>query len=251
MKYSVCVDSLIKGQDTAQKLRDIKSAGAAAFEFWSWWDKDLPAVKKAADETGLTLVTMCHKFISLTDPSLRDAYKTALKESLGACKTLDCKTLISQVGNDTGKDRAAQHKSIVDGLKACAPLLEDAGITLLVEPLNTTIDHKGYYLWKSSEGFEIIDEVASPRVLLLYDIYHQQVMEGNILNSIIPNIDKIGHLHAAGLPGRCEVQNGELNYSFIVGELDKAGYSHYMGLEYFPKQDPLTGLKEFLAAQGR
>jgi len=124
--------------------------------------------------------------------------------------------------------------------------LEKTGITLALEPLNTIIDHKGYYLWQSSEAFEIINKVNSPHVKILYDIYHQQVMEGNIVNTITSNIEKICHFHSAGLPGRGELHDGELNYPFIFSKIDKAGYKGYIGLEYFPKQEPLENLSRII-----
>ena len=244
MKISVCIDAVVPGGDVAQKLRGLKSIGVCAFEFWAWWDKDLDMLKKAMDETGLTLAAMCTKFISLTDPARRDEYLNGLNESINAAQKLGCTTLISQVGDDTGADRKSQHGSIVDGLRVCAPVLEKAGVTLVIEPLNTLIDHKGYYLWQSPEGFNIIRKVASPRVRLLYDIYHQQVMEGNIVNTITANAELIGHMHAAGLPGRGPLDEGELNYRFIFDAIKKTGYAGYLGLEYFTADaDPLAGLK--------
>jgi len=246
MKISVCIDAVLPGNDTAQKLRDLKRIGCQAFEFWSWWDKDLNVLKSAMEETGLALAAMCTRFISLTEPSKRGDYLRGLKESIGEAKKMGCRTLISQVGDDSGEDRAKQHQSVADGLKECVPLLRDAGIVLAVEPLNITIDHRGYYLWSSAEGFEIVREVDSPYVRLLYDIYHQQIMEGNILNTVTANLDLIGHMHAAGVPGRKELDRSELDYRYIFNTLDRAGYPGYMGFEYFPAEDSLAGIRKFL-----
>ncbi|MDR0589592.1 MAG: TIM barrel protein [Spirochaetaceae bacterium] len=246
MKFSVCIDAVFKGAGIGKKLRDIRSLGGTAFEFWSWWDKDLNEIKEGIRETGLTLAAMCTKFISLTDPAQREAYRAGLAESVAAANELGCKLLISQVGDDTGRGETVQKQSIIDGLNACVPLLEDSGVILVIEPLNTKIDHRGYYLWRSAEAFEIVDAVASPRIKVLYDIYHQQIMEGNIINTAGANIQKIGHFHAAGIPGRGELASGELHYPAIFSALDRAGYTGYMGLEYFPAQDPLEGLKGLL-----
>jgi len=245
MKFSVCIDALFKGSDT-QRIENCKSAGAKAFEFWAWWNRDLDELKQAADKADLKIAAMCTKFVSLTDPAQRSEYREGLRQSLEAAAKLDCKILISQTGADTGAERALQHKSIVEGLRECIPLLENTGVILALEPLNTIINHKGYYLWQSSEAFEIIDEVNSPNIRILYDIYHQQVMEGNIVNTVTANIDKICHFHSAGLPDRAELHEGELNYPFIFSKIDKAGYNGYIGLEYFPKQEPLGNLKKVL-----
>jgi hydroxypyruvate isomerase len=247
MKISVCIDAVLPGNDVAQKLRALKSIGVGAFEFWSWWDKDLDQLKKAMDETGLTLAAMCTKFVSLTDPARRGEYLDGLNESITAAGKLGCKTLISQVGDDTGAARSEQHKSIVEGLKASVPALEKAGLTLVIEPLNTLIDHKGYYLWQSSEGFDIVREIASPHIRLLYDIYHQQIMEGNIVNTITANAGLIGHIHTAGLPGRGPLDKSELDYRFIFDAITKAAYAGHIGLEYFTADsDPLAGIKKFV-----
>ena len=168
-----------------------------------------------------------------------------LKRSIETAHTLNCKTLISQVGNDTGKVREYQHKSIVEGLSECKGMLESEGIILVIEPLNLIIDHKGYYLSKSGEAFDIVSEVGSPNVKVLYDIYHQQVTEGNIINTIRENIDLIGHFHAAGLPGRQELNRGELYYPAVFAAIDHAGYQGYVGLEYMPAGDPLASIEHY------
>jgi hydroxypyruvate isomerase len=248
MKFSVCIDAVLKGSDIGNKLRDVKNAGGAAFEFWSWWDKDLDEIKRGMGATGLELAAMCTKFITLTDPAYREAYRAGMAESLRTAKDLGCQILISQVGNDTGQGEAVQRQSIIDGLRSCVPLLEEFGVVLVIEPLNTKIDHPGYYLWRSAEAFEIADAVASPRVKVLYDIYHQQIMEGNIINTVTGNLKHIGHFHAAGLPGRGELSSGELHYPAIFSAIDRAGYTGYLGLEYFPKQEPLGELKRILNA---
>ncbi|MDR2135950.1 MAG: TIM barrel protein [Treponema sp.] len=242
MRFSVCVESLFPGNDIAQKSREAKRAGADAFEFWTWWDKDLCALRKAADETGLCPAAMCTKFVSLTDPAEREAYRKGLMESLAAAKVLGCKTLIGLTGSDTGENREKQRESIIAGLKTRVPMLEDAEVTLVVESLNTKIDHKGYYLWQASEAFAIISAIGSPHVRMLYDIYHQQIMEGDIINTVTENIDKIGHIHAAGVPGRGELDSGELNYPAIFAAIEKVGYKGFLGLEYFPKGDPVADL---------
>lgn len=242
MKLSVCIDAVYEGESITKALHEIKEVGYSYFEFWSWWDKDLDVLQKAKEELGVTLIAFCTKFVSLVDPVQRQMYLKGLEESIQVARRLGCKQLITQVGNDTGEDRAFQHQSLVEGLKVCVPLLESNGITLLVEPLNTRIDHKGYYLDSSDEAFAIIDEVGSKYVKVLFDIYHQQIMEGDIIRRITGNIEKIGHLHAAGTPGRSELYNGELNYNVIFKAIDEKGFDGYIGLEYFPLKKAMKGL---------
>jgi hydroxypyruvate isomerase len=247
MKLSVCVDALFRNQDFAESVRIIKAAGYDTIEFWTWWDKDLDAVERAVKEAGVTIATFCTKFISLVDASMREAYIEGLRESIAAARHLNCRQLISQVGQEVdGVSREEQKKSLIDGLKACVPLLEASGITLLIEPLNTLVDHGGYYLASSAEAFEIIKQVNSPYVRVLFDIYHQQITEGHIISSIKNNIEWIGHFHAAGNPGRQELNTGELAYDRIFQAIEDSGFTGVVGLEYFPAQDAGEGLKQLI-----
>jgi len=243
MKFSVCVGAVYHGRDFFESMREIRSLGGKAIEFWSWWDRDLKAIKAAKEELGLEVAAFCTRFVSLVDPEKREEYIKGLKESIEAAKFLDCKILISQTGNDTGAPREVQRQSLIEGRKACAPLLEEAGVTLAVEPLNTYVDHPGYFLTGSREGFDIIEAVGSENVKLLFDIYHQQIMEGNLIRNITSNIDKIAHFHAAGNPGRHELYIGEIHYPEVFRAIDAAGYQGYVGLEYFPLEEPAKGLK--------
>ena len=105
------------------------------------------------------------------------------------------------------------------------------------------MDHPGYYLTSSEEAFAIVREVGSPNVKVVFDIYHQQVSEGNIIPNIVNNLELIAHLHAAGHPGRHELQFGENDYRNIFAAVDKAGYTGACGLEYTPLTDPEESLR--------
>jgi hydroxypyruvate isomerase len=244
MQFSVCIDAVFKGLDQETALEKVKATGFSAYEFWGWWDRDIDALAKKADALGLSCAAFCTRFFNLTDPGQRPAYLEGLKGSIAAAKKLGGRLLISQVGNDTGAVRAFQHRSVVAGLKAAAPLLEENNITLLVEPLNGSVDHIGTFLESSDEGFELVEEAGSKNIKLLFDIYHQQINEGNIIRRITTNISRIGHLHAAGCPGRHELFTGELDYRNIFRAVDEAGYSGLTGLEYFPEGDASAGLKQ-------
>ena len=246
MKVSICVDAVYRGKDFIESLKEISSIGGKAFEFWTWWDKDLKAIKAVKEELGLEVAAFCTKFVSLVDIGKREEYIIGLKESIEAAKFMGCKTLISQIGNDTGARREEQRQNIIEGLKLCVPLLEEAGITLVLEPLNIYVDHVGYYLYSSQEGFDIVEAIGSNKVRLLFDLYHQQIMEGNLITNSTNNIDKIAHFHAAGNPGRHELCIGEINYPEVFKAIDAAGYEGYIGFEYFPVEEPAKGLKAFL-----
>ena len=244
MNYSVCIDALYHGKDFVEGMRETKEAGLDAFEFWSWWDKEIDQIVEEKEKLGLTVAAMCTKFFSLVDPKEHESYLAGLEESIAAAKKLGCKTLISQVGADTGEAREKQYAALLQGVKKVVPVLEENGITLVLEPLNTAVDHAGYYLSSSKEAFLLAKEAGSENVKILFDIYHQQITEGDVIRSIRENISLIGHFHAAGNPGRHEIDTGELNYPNIFRVIQETGYTGYMGLEYFPVKPALEGLQK-------
>ena len=240
-KFSVCIDAVFNGLPSDEALRATRDAGFSTFEFWSWWDKDLDQIANMADKLSLTPVVCCTRFISLVDPAERDNYLVGLEESIEAAQKLGIKKLISQTGNDLGTSTHNQTESVIEGLLACLPLLEQSGMELLLEPLNVRVDHPGYFLTSSDDAFKIVRAVGSPHVNVLFDIYHQQITEGDVIRQITDNIDLIGHFHAAGNPGRHELHIGELNYDEIFKAIDQSNYPGFVGLEYFPldQKNPL------------
>ena len=245
LRPSVCIDAVLGDLAPADAMKVVADAGINAFEFWGWWDKDVAEIESASRSNNMQLSACCTKFISLVDPQTRDDYLAGLCESIEAAQKLNCKTLISQVGDfRPGVPRGQQHDCLVEGLKEAASILENSGVTLVIEPLNELIDHAGYYLVRSDEAFEIIDQVGSENVKVVFDIYHQHISEGQLIANITANIDKIAHFHAAGNPGRNELTRGELHYPQIFEAIQQTNYDGYVGLEYWPLDDPLSGLKE-------
>ena len=248
MYYSVCASSVFSGVSLPEALRSIRQAGYDHYEFWGWWDQDIDALYRAQCRQQLTLAAMCTRFISLTDPIQRESYIAGLGESIEVSKRLGCTSLISQVGQEMpGVSRRDQYRSIVDGLRACVPMLKASGRALLIEPLNTKIDHPSYFLWRSKEAFQIVEEVDDACVQVLYDVYHQHIMGENTILEIEKNIEKMGHIHIAGYPGRHELLNGnEIDLGAVLKALVQSGYTKGIGLEYFPTNEPVTGLQALM-----
>ena len=245
LKPSVCVDAVFEGVPMADSVKAVSGLGYPAFEFWCWWEKDLVQLKELCEQYELEISACCTKFISLTQPELRGQYLDGLGESIEAAKKLNCRTLISQVGDFVPNiDRQRQHECLVLGLMEASQMLENSGVTLVIEPLNEKVDHPGYYLIHSDEAFEIVKKVNSPDVKVVFDIYHQQISEGNLLPNILNHLDWIGHFHAAGQPGRHELSRGEINYPEIFSSIGSAGFEGFVGLEYWPVDDPTVGLKK-------
>jgi len=243
-KFSVCIEMILGELPFLDRIDAVAEMGYPAFEFWGWRTKDLKGILERKKKNGLEVAIfgVDHKG-KLVDYSTRNKFIKGLRESLETAQKLECSTLLVTVGNEIiGVPRKKQHESIVKCLTEAAEFAEKADVTLALEPLNVLVDHKGYYLYSSREGFEIVNEVNSPYVKLLYDIYHQQIMEGNLIDTITKNIDLIAHFHVADVPGRHEPGTGEINYVNVFRSIGKTGYNGYVGLEF----KPLTSSKEAL-----
>jgi len=243
IKLSACIEMLFPELDFYARVKAAKEAGLEAAEIWGFTNRDLDRLHGEFEANGMTLAAACvggygeaaGRFNTrklLYRDGIEDFVAVA-KDTVEASKKLNCQTFIVTVGQERNDaTRYEQHTNIVLSLKAVAPIFEEAGLTLVVEPLNTLCNHKGYYLPSSYEAFGILEEVGSPAVKLLYDIYHQQISEGNLIPTIRKNIDLIGHFHVADNPGRNEPGTGEINYRKVFETIDSLGYRKYVGLEY-------------------
>jgi len=183
----------------------------------------------------------------LTDPTHRDQWLARAGLTLDFTKRAGIPATIACAGNAAPKMTDAQMMaSVSEGLKRTAELAEQAGITLLLEPLNTAYDHPGYWLTSSDLGAEICRKVDSERMRLLFDCYHMQIMAGDLINHIERNLDVIGHFHAAGVPGRHELYKGEIDYAFVANRIEAMGYRGVFGLEYTPSIEDEASLKRTL-----
>ena len=148
-------------------------------------------------------------------------------------------------GNRGGMSDGEGIANCVTGLKRLMPTAERHGVTLCMEMLNSKVDHKDYHADHTAWAVEVVKGVASPRFRLLYDIYHMQVMEGDVIRTIRDNFAHIAHFHTAGVPGRNEIDDSqELRYPRIMTAIADLGYTGYVGQEFIPKRDPLTSLRE-------
>jgi hydroxypyruvate isomerase len=246
LKISACIEMLFTEYDFYDRISAAKKVGLDGIEFWGWTNKDIKRIDELKDEldiviTGCTVgsndqvVAETWGKCGLLYPEYHEQFLKALEETTKVANNLDIPNIIVTVGQERHDvNRELQHESIVSALKKAAPIVEDQGITLVVEPLNILVNHKGYFLYSSAEGFDIINEVASPNIKLLYDVYHQQITEGNLIETIRNNIDLIGHFHIADVPGRNEPGTGEICYENVLKTIGGLGYQGYIGLEYQP-----------------
>lgn len=154
-------------------------------------------------------------------------------------------TLIVFSGNRNGLDDKTGAEVTAENLRRVAKAAEDAGVTLALELLNSKVDHPDYQCDRTAWGIQVVDWVGSPRIKLLYDIYHMQVMEGDVIRTIQQSHPYFAHYHTAGNPGRNEIDSTqELFYPAIARAIVETGYTGYLGQEFIPKGDPIAALKQ-------
>jgi hydroxypyruvate isomerase len=246
MKFSVVIPMIFHQLPLVEGLRRAHEAGMQNAEVMRWHEADLNELIKIKDQLNMQVVMMNTKMMQLADTTLHSAFLEGLSHAIEVSKMFGCNNLFCVPGNEIpGVTRTAQKDNIISVLKEAAKQVEQAGCVLHIEPLNIKIDHPGQFLYSSDEAFDMVKRVGSPNVKVLFDIYHQQITEGDLMRRITENIEYIGHFHASNNPGRTKVPIGEINYPYIFEELDKLNYQGYVGIEYVPVHDPVEDLKEF------
>jgi len=153
--------------------------------------------------------------------------------------------VITFFGNRRGMSDSEAIENCIEGLNRVKKVAEESGVTICVELLNSKVDHKDYHGDHTAFGVEIVKAVASPRVKLLYDIYHMQIMEGDIIRTIRDNKEYLAHFHTGGVPGRHELDDTqELNWRTVCAAIADMGFQGYLAHEFVPTRDPLTSLRE-------
>jgi hydroxypyruvate isomerase len=171
-----------------------------------------------------------------------------LTRSIPKIARLGFPNVITFFGNRRGMSDAEAISTCVAGLNRVKGLAEDQGVTVCVELLNSKVDHPDYLGDRSWFGIEVVRSVDSPRVKLLYDIYHMQIMEGDVIRTIRDNHEWIAHYHTGGVPGRHELdESQELNWRAVATAIAETGFQGYLAHEFVPTRDPLTSLREAVA----
>lgn len=245
MKLTPCLELFFNDMPFPERFAAVADCGYSAGEFWGCDGKDLHAIAKAAESHNIKITSFTSSCGPLLDPDEHQFLKDKLAADIEAAKILNCSNLIILSGNIVkGRTRSSMMKSTIDGLRILAPLAEKAGVTLVLELLNSAVNHPGYFLDNTDDTTAAVRAANSPSIKVLYDIYHAGIMEGNLLTKMLDNLDIIAHLHAAGIPGRHEMKDGEQNYPFICRKLEEAGYQGFLGLEYIPLKDSKASLIE-------
>lgn len=191
---------------------------------------NLPAGNWGAGERGIAVL-----------PDRQDEFREGVDKAITYATALGCKQVNILAGIAKDVDPKDAHRVFVENLKYAAPKLKAAGIKLLIEMINTR-DIPGFFLTSTKQALDILDEVGSDNLYLQYDIYHMQIMEGDLARTMEANLAKIAHIQLADNPGRNEPGTGEINYPFLFGFLDKIGYQGWIGAEYKPAGKTTDGL---------
>lgn len=223
------------GNRAEEKLDAVAAWGLPAYE-WLWPVGDPNVLRKRADELGLELSCMVGAgaiaegwMVKKEDHDKTVEMFTAHVET---AKKLNCKRLVGLTGNlRTDIPVEEQTDYIIQCLKRLAPIAVDNDVTIVMETLNALVDHEGYFLTRTDQAVSILKEVNCPNIKILFDIYHQQITEGNVIRNIRENIQYIGHFHVADNPGRKEPGTGELNYANIFNAIKETGYDGFVALE--------------------
>jgi hydroxypyruvate isomerase len=174
-----------------------------------------------------------------------DKIERQLRENIERAAAAGVPNVITFSGNRRGLSDEEGLENCVAGLNRIKAFAEDKGVTVCLELLNSKVDHKDYQADHTAWGVEVVRRVNSPRVKLVYDIYHMQIMEGDIIRTLRANIQWIAHIHTAGNPGRHEIDDTqELNYRAIARAIADLGFQGFVAHEFVPRRDPLESLKQ-------
>lgn len=252
IKQSICYPLFMpKEMALGDLVATAAEIGYAAIELWTR-PPEFEEIVELAHRHGLAVASMTgHGSLpdGLNKRSNHDRIEVELRESIDIAARHGIPGLICFSGNiQPHQTEIEAITAVADGLARIAPYAEEKGINLNVELLNSKIDHPGYQCDHTAWGVAVCERVNSPRVKLLYDIYHMQIMEGDVIRNIRENIKWIGHFHTAGVPGRHDLDDTqELNYRGICRAIAATGYDLYLGHEFRPKGDPIQSLRATFA----
>jgi hydroxypyruvate isomerase len=252
-KPAVCADTVFLDLPFAERVRKIADAGFQV-EFWTW-QQHLQELEALADQPGIEFNAFTGYLEgAIVDPAGADLFVDGCERTLPIAKMLGCETLVLSTG-ELGPNGEVIHSipahpgrrwiSAYRTLARIAELGEEHGVTYVLEHLNTKVDHPGFPLPHVEDAAELVSAVGSPNLRLMFDVYHAQVEEGNVLQLIRDFGDLFGNIHLADVPGRHEPGTGELHYGRVIDELRAVGYQGAVTLEAYPRESDQLALERF------
>lgn len=250
-RLSVCADTVFLDLPFARRVERIAAAGLSV-EFWGWRDRDLGPL---IDNPQVQVNGMSGARLgSLVHPDGLETFIADVQETAEVAQKLHCKDLILVTGelgpngeviHPIAQNAATRWITAYKGLCCIAEIADNYDLVYCLEHLNTKVDHAGYCLPYVEDAVQLVQEVGSPRIKILLDLYHAQVQEGNVIQLIRDYHQFVGYIHVADVPGRHEPGTGEMNYAAIVEALRDVDYRGPIGLEAFPLQDDNDAISSF------
>lgn len=251
-RVSVMLWTIYRDLPFEQRLEKVAQAGyrnvELVGEYAKWTSADFDRANAKRKELGITFDCTAGVKHSLCNPAERDALVAELRDTLPVMERLECPAIILLSGNivpDVTYD--VQFQSCVDGLKALASVVDGKKINgepvrLLLENIDPE-ENPRYFLTSVAHGFEIVKEVGHPQVQFCYDLFHEQIAEGNLIEKLEKNIELVGLVHVADVPGRHKPGTGEINYANVYRKLRELNYRHVVAMEFLPQGDPVQELR--------
>jgi hydroxypyruvate isomerase len=250
-RLSICADTILLKLPFVERVKQISRAGFLV-EFWNWEGREVDAI--AADSSIQVAAFTGYLKGSMVHPADVEEFFSGIHTSLKVAAKLRCKSLFLSSGelDDRGQvvHRIASHPATrwITAYKTLCRLAEIAekhDVVYNLEHLNTKTDHPGFVFAHPDDVLHLLSEVGSPRIRMLFDIYHAQIEDGNLIETIRRCHSFIGHVHVADVPGRHEPGTGEIHYQHIAAILRDLGYSGVIGLEAFPESDDFEAMQRF------
>ena len=248
IKQSFCYNCYLRDGVTLEKLvREASAVGFSAVELWNRENSPFQEILELADRHGLTVASMSGHQSLADGMNKRENHariEDELLESIDVAAANGIPGLICFSGNREGLDDDEGAEIVAEGFNRVKRAAEEKAINLNLELLNSKVDHPDYQCDHAAWGIKVCQMVDSERVKLLYDIYHMQIMEGDLIRTIRDNITHIGHFHTAGNPDRRDLdEDQEINYPAVMRAIGGSGYELYVGHEFRPRSDPVEALK--------
>lgn len=240
-------------KDFLKRIEAAAKLGFPGVEFWPYEGKDIPAVADACEKHKLTITqfTAWGFKPGMNDPKNKQKVVDKIGEACEVAKKLKCGMMCVVAGDDIkGVTQEKMHETVIEALTAAAPVAEKAGVTLILEPMNVRVDHKGHCLYGSAPSLKIIQAVGSKFVKINWDLYHMHITEGDLCGHLKEGFaaDAIGYVQIADHPGRHEPGTGELNYTRVFKELKALKYAGWVGCELTPEKGDEAAAKAVFAA---
>jgi hydroxypyruvate isomerase len=244
-KFAVNVEMWFRKIPFMDRFKAAAELGFPAVEIWPVAGRDVDAMASVTQDLGLALAqfTAWGFKPGLNDPVNHDDFVKAVADGCRAAHKLKCKLMTVVAGDDiAGMTQEQMHKNVIAGLRRARKIAEDNDVTLILEPMNIRVDHKGHCLYGSAPAMRICDEVDSSHVKINWDLYHMHITEGDLCGHMREGwkAGHIGYLQLADHPGRNEPGTGEIHYNRVLREAYELGYRGYVGLELSPKTTDLA-----------